>query len=490
MPSLADLIGRPPPGDIELLQATVSGAPGSGVATIHFGDPTQTLSGVRALTSASFSDGDSVWVLKRGGSLIILGRLAATSGGVMTSPGLELYHPSSTPYIDFHSAASPAGDSNADYNIRLINDATGQLSVLGGKLVINGTALQGTPGRNYFKDSEVSAGNGLRVGGAWGYYGIYSESGDVVVGSATGIVRFNNESTYLDGNGLTIKGRNYVGVSGAHGTLFAQFSHSAFWNTNAYGYMQSSDGSVYISSSGTTYLRINNSTKATWSGSEFYVGDGSNMRFQAYRFDQLGNWDVTAILSHSAGGSSGTRLSMWDEGHNAAGIWQYWGSGAYMEHRNWNNSAWGPIWASAFTVNSQAAHKEGIVPLRTQQGGSLREKARKLKPVHFKWDQNKRHGPADASKPTQRGKQLRKNEDSGWFGLVVEDVEALFPEAVVYDQPTRHTGGWKDDDPLVPTGLDVMSVVTVALQLAQEAHDRLDAVEAVPVVATGMRKVV
>jgi hypothetical protein len=46
--------------------------------------------------------------------------------------GLELYQPSSTPYIDFHRGANPAGDSNADYSIRLMNDSNDRLSIYAG----------------------------------------------------------------------------------------------------------------------------------------------------------------------------------------------------------------------------------------------------------------------------------------------------------------------------------------------------------------------
>jgi hypothetical protein len=61
------------------------------------------------------------------------------TGPFSVTPGLELYNPTSTPYIDFHRAANAAGDSNADYNVRLINNAANQLELDGGKFVI-GTA--------------------------------------------------------------------------------------------------------------------------------------------------------------------------------------------------------------------------------------------------------------------------------------------------------------------------------------------------------------
>lgn len=60
----------------------------------------------------------------------------------------------------------------------------------------------GTPGgRNYFKDAELATGTGLRVGAAWGMYGIYSEDGRVAVGGLNGI-SFQGGQMTLDTSGV------------------------------------------------------------------------------------------------------------------------------------------------------------------------------------------------------------------------------------------------------------------------------------------------
>lgn len=213
--NVVELLGgvTPAGGDVQLLQATVISV-STGRCTIRFADTATAasstaggvrvetgsstaddISGVRYLASVSVSAGDTVWVLRTGGALLIIGKLSSSIyGNPEFRDGLELYHPSSTPYVDFHRATSPAGDSNADYDVRLINDANDQLSLAGGKLAINGTTIYGTVDRNWFKDSELSSGAGLRVGAAWGIYGIYSESGQVVVGSADGRIYLNGQA--------------------------------------------------------------------------------------------------------------------------------------------------------------------------------------------------------------------------------------------------------------------------------------------------------
>ncbi len=78
---LAELIGRTSGKDTRLRQAIVTAAPSAGTCTIRFGDLASTtaaddIAGVRMLSSASVSNGDTVWVLQTGGALLIIGRIA------------------------------------------------------------------------------------------------------------------------------------------------------------------------------------------------------------------------------------------------------------------------------------------------------------------------------------------------------------------------------------------------------------------------------
>ena len=85
---------------------------------------------------------------------------------------------------------------------------TGNLTTDGMLTVKNGSRFSG--GRHYFQDSE-NVGK-LRVGAAWGIPGIYSESGNVVVGSAGGINLASRGSVVINTNGrdhlIVAKGRD------------------------------------------------------------------------------------------------------------------------------------------------------------------------------------------------------------------------------------------------------------------------------------------
>jgi hypothetical protein len=74
-------------------------------------------------------------------------------------------------------------------NKKLIVDeleVRGNLTTKGMLQVEGGSRFNG--GRHFFKDSEKSDGAGLRIGAAWGQYGIYSENGPLVLGSQAGSV--------------------------------------------------------------------------------------------------------------------------------------------------------------------------------------------------------------------------------------------------------------------------------------------------------------
>lgn len=70
-------------------------------------------------------------------------------GRITVDNGIELYHPSSTPYIDFHRAANAAGDSSADFNVRMINESDNVVNIY--------TATA----------ADTNTGGRLYVGNAW-----------------------------------------------------------------------------------------------------------------------------------------------------------------------------------------------------------------------------------------------------------------------------------------------------------------------------------
>lgn len=123
--------------------------------------------------------------------------------------GLELYQAASTPYIDWHRASSPAGDGNADFNVRIINDANNVLRL---------STLQGI---------NTTTGGLFRIGNA------------------------------------------YIGSHPVHGGGgWAGFGHTNREASGDYQYLANSDGDTLINSGGTAQrirFFINGATElATW----------------------------------------------------------------------------------------------------------------------------------------------------------------------------------------------------------------------------------
>lgn len=241
---------------------------------------------------------------------------ATPTAGQQVTPGLELYHPAATPYIDFHRAASPAGDAGADYNVRLINSGSGELTMHGTVFKLNSMQIAGTAGRNYFKDSEKSDGAGLRVGAAWGKYGVYSEAGDLVLGATTGKVTFGGTGdgvAWLDSGGIRtgpakMSGYNWDGA-------WANFGHKDRMDVNSasYAFMHHSGGDTIVNSTGVLYLRRNGvggSNECRLDSSGLYVSDDIAIPSDRAIYFK-GPWDATHIIHHSSA-DDGLRYSTWN----------------------------------------------------------------------------------------------------------------------------------------------------------------------------------
>ncbi|NES87268.1 MAG: hypothetical protein F6K10_41425 [Moorea sp. SIO2B7] len=79
-----------------------------------------------------------------------------------------------------------------------------KLDIQGNTAISGSLSVTGIGGRNYFKDVEKSDGPGLRVGAAWNMYGIYAETGKVVVAGADGVKLQHNVVDVTTGGNVGI----------------------------------------------------------------------------------------------------------------------------------------------------------------------------------------------------------------------------------------------------------------------------------------------
>ena len=240
---------------IGLVTAVAAGPPS---VTLTIGATTG-IAGVRYLESVSPMVGDYVVVLFAGPDGLIVGKIRGAAltatPGVVFNTGLELYQGSSTPYVDFHAAASPAGDSNADYNMRMWLQASGNLEVLGGHFQVNSSTgtnvvATGTGGGYEFHERD-------NLGTSWVWYATGGASrlwsgGDIVTVDHNGVMNV----------GINQAGGAICGPSVAYGVAtYCEFRHKSA-GTN-YAVLQSTSD-TFFNAVTTGHLRIGNGDVMNW----------------------------------------------------------------------------------------------------------------------------------------------------------------------------------------------------------------------------------
>lgn len=368
-------------------------------------------------------------------------------------------------------------------------DYTFPATVTAETLAVSGVSIRGTDERNYFKDTERSSGAGLRVGAAWGLYGIYSEDGDLTLGSTTGNIRMQNGRDHFDVNGITANNRAYMGASGAHAG-WAQFSHNAYWNSSAhYGLMH--NGGTVLLSGDEVILRYQNDNRLCAAGDDIWLNRSLNLR--GYRIWTKAYADETHRI-HWDSGIDGHQYVTWGDhrfhmtgGHRftvhsrgsismGAGTGADWslaqvrtenndgGSASMAFHlpnhsaqimENWRGDGgvhWrnnGGGWALVHLDSDDLSMAE--IKRNIQDMGKVRTKVKKLKPkkykmkrpddptapeiiarakdVHLRWKEECREGRWD---PKAIALIERQWEDDN-IGFLVEDMVKEFPEVCTYN---------------------------------------------------------
>lgn len=180
--------------------------------------------GIRSATFLLRSGGE--YHFESGGSQVL--RITST-GRTYFRDGLELAHPSSTPYIDFHRSTDPA--EATDYNMRIINASTGWLMVYGGQFQVVGGWLRNTGNFGWYNDTH---------GGGW--YMIDS----------TWIRSYGGKSVFCEAE----IGAGAARIRNWGSATYATFGHyqSLGNGGHPYGHMMSSAGECWIGAN--NYIRF------------------------------------------------------------------------------------------------------------------------------------------------------------------------------------------------------------------------------------------
>ncbi len=357
----------------------------------------------------------------------------------------------------------------------------------------DGVVLDGEAGRNVFKDIEKSDGDGLRVGSAWGMYGIWANTGQVVVGGTDGVnlqngkVEVNTDGnvgigTEPTANKLSVEGNaNFSGNVGI-GTEptanklsvegNANFSGNVGIGTKAASSNLSVAGSVLINGTPNgrgllslqddLFLNVMPGVKRAGISKNAYVDTNSkwqikdrNKGMSEIAFGDDGNLTFY-VAAAGVGLRAGAAISnngdvvipgnlfvkgkivyqMWDNGSVGKGDYRWMGTtGDYV--RSWSNAV--PA------LPSDSRLKTDLHPIP-----SALEKVSQLRGVTFRWNEQGLQyltkdiettlsaGPGASDEDNRklwqaerdkRYKELSKTN----VGVVAQDVEAVLPQAVTTD---------------------------------------------------------
>lgn len=526
MQSLGELIGKTDPlASVRLRQATVTAAPSVGTATIRLGggtDAADNISGVRMLANAQVANGDTVWVLQTGGSLLVLGKIATSS----TTGGADATY-TGTVYAD-RFVVSP--DDFDDQKLTLWSTLPHSIGIRANTL---GFFVPVNVGHRFYVDNVERAlidANGVTTAyhftlpyQSWLYlrgYGDASHSLRVPPLASYAASVWAQDGPVLSGwahvvlatasGGLTwrlVVGNDYACVRGklSVGSSATNDAQSDFESITTYG----GGSGISMRQRSRTWSDATNRFAIYTTADQLRIYTPSvadaiwvdtTGQIEFYRFDQIGNWSASGVRLHAQGAATGCRISFWSQGQGSAPILKSWGE--TFEFRNNADSGFILIRASVFEVNSTRESKLAI-RLADERLSRLerRRRHRRLRSVHFHrpnplgcascqgtglavnhGDLNTATGAAvgalfgglAAPCPDCGGNPQSKvwasdlkSEEHGWFGFVAEEVVAEFPEVVAWAQDGL-------DNPPQPSGLDMMGLIAVLWELVRDLDDRID----------------
>lgn len=427
MQTLAELIGKPGGDDLGLLQATVTAVSG-GTATIHFGNAAETIAGVAMVASAGINAGDTAWVLRTGGALMIIGKLESTP-----------------------------------------------LKYTGGRIVIDGGATTDTL---QMKGSGAAISLFMRDDQAH-YFAVYANA--VALRFWQNLTSTEVHAFYT--NSVTEHGSCKLGPASGLFTPasdYAVFTHTSRFASTTYAFLAGLGGDTYVNASSghANYIRINNTTVMDLDSGRIRIGqDSADIQTMVIRNYQQGDWTHAALII--VANTSEARTTYWSQSQGAAPIWKNWVGD--FEARDQNDTGFTNVRGNSFGPSRAIYKKDQRRAEEALPKAERKRRLRKLETIHHRWKGPGRHCancmvkpdrdcPVCHGDPNWAPPHWLKGQESGWFSLQVEEVAEHFPELV----------GWKtypDDPEPVAEAVDLMGLIAVLWEEARDFDARLDALE-------------
>jgi hypothetical protein len=270
------------------------------------------------------------------------------------------------------------------------------------------------------------------------------------------------------GQQFVVNAAGYMGRWPSNGA-YMQFGYLG--STTNYGMLVGSGGETFLSGS-TLYLRVANDDRVTvganvvisrpTAGQVLQVNSGTGTRYSSE-----GDWSYAQLRIEGGSGASNpvAGLTMNVNGY-APQIYAFNNNGNTLSLRDAANSGYTAMYGSSFTNPSSVLIKKELVPLDKRY---LRGKTKNLRKVTWLPEGPLLHSDgtehvcgvhcAGGEEPCAPYRQHNHRR----FGLIAEEVEALWPEATRRDQMTGILG------------IDYAALVPVLFAIVEDLEDRLDA---------------
>lgn len=365
-------------------------------------------------------------------------------GNYAFSDGIELYQSASTPYIDFHRAADPAGDAGADYNVRLINDASGRLSLLGGYFFATGGI---TAGPNAFSDPEPVTTTGSSSGISMrsrsdntDRWVIYPTSGELRIWHNADRFTMNDTIFAMNDNVMRWRGigdgnHRTEYQSGVDAVNHTMNSNIRFASTSVYVAQITVDGQILARfQDGNSRVKLGswnangvfggifNDVRSSANGNHYMVMHANNDNSQYYGFGAdngnhvfrcANNGSTIACFGNTNGGvGSNLNVTM--------------GIPALSGGNTMNIQAGGNFQVGY--ISSSGRHKLNVRTLKnTPDPDSQRDNPLfKMRPVRFNWK--------SGEGGVQNAARMNSLHPNGVAGLIAEEVHEFAPDAVIWGE--------------------------------------------------------
>jgi hypothetical protein len=256
-------------------------------------------------TSTAYTNSKlTVW----GGKLIVAGsvnsRLTLGNASDPASNVVWNIDNSSNTLRIFHEPNITSGGT-----VRLSVDTAGAFTLTGnlavsGDFSVDSVTINGVSGRNYFKDSELSTGTGLRVGAAWGLYGIYAENGNVVIGGAGGSVNLQNGAATIASGSASFNGTgSFAGTVTIAGGSPLSFSNCGgpCTVTEGYGTTLNGDATHPVQVLGGALLVGIDSGGGSYTSGQAYIGGGDVWVYNGSAYTRIHHNASNGYIDTNAG---------------------------------------------------------------------------------------------------------------------------------------------------------------------------------------------